>query len=320
MRADRLLEILMLLQTHGKMTMADLAAELEVSRRTILRDVDALSFIGIPIYTEGGHGGGVMLDEHYRTNLLALQEEEIRTLFLDSNIKLLHEVGLGDAAERTLRKLTATVPARYRPSVDHIRQRILIDPSWWWQDSLPLPHWDMLQQAVYEDHPIEAMYEQHSGQVKSYLLEPYSLVAKSSIWYLIARRDGDFRTFRVSRFHQITLLDTVFEREPSFDLPAYWNHHLQSFTEAINEYTFTLRIHTDRLNFVRMLMPGRFHIMDAPDTSGWVTAHFQLETMALAKMLVFELGAQAIVIEPAELYQAVMDTARHFCQDAEGNR
>src|SRR5512142_3343844 len=105
MRADRLLALMLLLQTRGKMTAQDLAEELDVSRRTILRDVDALSFAGIPVYSEGGHGGGIALDEHYRTTLTGLNTLEVQSLFVANNDRVLQDVGLGDAAEHLLLKL-----------------------------------------------------------------------------------------------------------------------------------------------------------------------------------------------------------------------
>src|SRR5262245_7324827 len=208
MRADRLLSLVMLLQTRGKMTTAVLAHELNVSRRTILRDIDALSYAGIPIYADGGHGGGVTLDENYRLSLTGLNESEVRTLFIASNDKLLKDVGLDQAAESTLLKLFAALPALHQPSVDEIRQRIHIDPLWWWHDFQPMPFWDELQQVVYEDRCIHVVYETYNGQVDERLMEPYSLVAKASLWYLIAKRDGELRMYRVSRFHSVELLDT----------------------------------------------------------------------------------------------------------------
>jgi predicted DNA-binding transcriptional regulator YafY len=135
MRADRLLALIMMLQTQGKMTIHTLAETLRVSRRTILRDLDALSLAGVPIYTEGGHGGGVALDEHYRTTLTGLQTHEVRSLFVTNTGTALGDVGLGKASESLVLKLLAALPAMHRPTVDHIRQRLLIDPTWWWHDT-----------------------------------------------------------------------------------------------------------------------------------------------------------------------------------------
>ncbi|GAB4169556.1 MAG: hypothetical protein Fur005_30980 [Roseiflexaceae bacterium] len=239
MRADRLLAMMMLLQTRGKMTAQSLADILEVSRRTILRDIDALSAAGVPIYAEGGHGGGIVLDEHYRTTLAGMQENEVRTLFVSDNTVLLNEIGPGSAAASTQLKLRAVLPAAHQPSVDHMRQRVLIDPVWWWRDPQPQPWWDDLQHAVYEDRCIRVVYERHNNEVIERILEPYSLVAKSSVWYLIARHAGLLRTYRVIRFRQITLLDTHFHRQADFDLPTYWHEQLRQFGELTGKYRFT---------------------------------------------------------------------------------
>lgn len=315
MRADRLLAMAMLLQSRGKMTATALADELGVSRRTILRDVEALSFAGIPIYTDGGHGGGIALDENYRTSLTGLKESEIRALFVSGSSSLLHDIGMGEAAESTLRKLSAALPERHQPAVEHVRQRIHIDPVWWWHDSQPLPFWADLQQAVFEDRPIRVVYEHYNGEVVERVLEPYSLVAKASHWYVIARRDDEFRIYRASRFHGVTLLDTHFQRDESFDLGTFWNERLREFTDTLAEFTFTLRLHSSRLTFARWLTPGRCQIIEPAGEDGWLTARFHLEAMDLAKMLVFGLGTDAVVLDPPELQQAVLDTARQLLEN-----
>jgi predicted DNA-binding transcriptional regulator YafY len=310
MRADRLLSIILLLQRQGKMTTQALAEQLDVSRRTILRDLDALSTANVPVYTDGGHGGGVALDENYRTTLTGLAEAEIRALFIASSSGLLDQLGLGEAAERTQLKLFAALPEPHQPSVDHIRQRIYIDPLWWWHESEKLPFWEDLQRAVYEDWRVLASYENYDGQVAERELEPYSLVAKSGLWYLIARREGELRTYRVSRFHSFTLLDRHFQRAADFDLATYWQEHVQEFAANLSEYGFTLRVHERRLNFMRWLAPGRCEILA---TEGeWVMARLHYESMELAKMLVFGLGMDAEVIEPVELQQTIVDGAREM--------
>lgn len=315
MRADRLLAITMLLQTRGKMTAEALAEALEVSRRTILRDIDALSLAGIPIYAEGGHGGGIALDENYRLSLTGLKEDEVHSLFISSNNQLLKDVGLGEAAENTLLKLFAALPSLHRPSVDHIRQRIHIDPVWWWQDTEPLPFWAELQQAVYEDRHIQAVYQNFNGEVSERILEPYSLVAKASNWYLIAKRDGELRTYRVSRLQQVTLLDAHFRRPDDFDLATYWKEHAGDFVAAISEYGFTLQIEPQHMNFVKWLMTGRYEIVESVDSSGWLTVRFWVESVDLARMLVFGLGAKAVkIIEPRDLQESILADARQIIE------
>jgi predicted DNA-binding transcriptional regulator YafY len=312
MRADRLVALMLLLQTRGKMTTQALAEELGVSRRTILRDVDALSLSGIPVYSEGGHGGGITLDEHYRTTLTGLNTLEVQSLFVANNHRALRDVGLGDAAERLLLKLLAALPLAHHSTADHIRQRLMIDPTWWWHDATTPPFWDDLQQAVYEDRVIETTYENFDGERVERVLEPYSLICKSSVWYLLAERDEELRTYRVTRFHAVRLLDRSFLRSPDFDLPTYWQAHLQNFVGTFSDYRCTLRIHPQRLPFVRWLMPGRWEIAADADDKGWVTIRLMMDSDLLAKMLVFGLAGFVEVIEPSDLAETVLAQAREL--------
>jgi predicted DNA-binding transcriptional regulator YafY len=308
MRADRLLSLMMLLQTRGKLTTQALAEELGVSRRTILRDVEALSISGVPIYSEGGHGGGVALDEGYRTTLTGLNLPEVRSLFVASNSAVLRDVGLDEASDRLLLKLLAALPAAQRPTVDHIRQRLLIDPVWWWHDGQTPPFWNELQQAVYEDRRIEVTYEHFFGERVERALEPYSLVNKSSYWYLIAQRDGELRTYRVSRLHAVRLTGERFTRRADFDLPIWWQAHLQDFIDTFSEYRCTVRVHPSRLTFVKWLMPGRCEVV-GEDERGWFALHLMMDSPLLAKMLLFGLGRDCEVIDPPELRAMVLADA-----------
>jgi predicted DNA-binding transcriptional regulator YafY len=314
MRADRLLTLILLLQSRGKMTAKELADELGVSRRTILRDINALSFSGIPVYSEGGHGGGIALIEDYRTSLTGLKTSEVQTLFLTHDNHALRDVGLGDAAEHLLMKLLAALPKMHHSTADHIRQRLMIDPTWWWHDKATSPFWDELQRAVYEDLLIETKYENYNGNIKARVLAPYSLICKSSLWYLLAERDQQLRTYRVTRFHSIRVLDQSFSRRPDFDLPAYWQEHIKNFEDTFGEYHCTLRIHPDRETFIKWLMPGRWKAVGRPDKDGWITISLTLDSDLLAKMLVFGLVGFVEVIEPPELREAVSEQARALLQ------
>jgi predicted DNA-binding transcriptional regulator YafY len=310
MRADRLLTLILLLQTRGKMTAKELAEELGVSRRTILRDVNALSFSGIPVYSEGGHGGGIALIEEYRTTLTGLKKSEVQTLFLASNNQALRDLGLGDASENLLMKLLAALPKAHHSTADHIRQRLMIDPTWWWHDNSTPPFWDDLQRAVYEDRLIKASYENFEGDVTERVLAPYSLICKSSLWYLIAEREGELRTYRVTRFRSVRLLDQSFSRRPDFDLPTHWQAQMQSFEKTFSGYRCTLRVHQERVSFIQWLMPGRWEILTDADDQGWVTISLMMETDLLAKMLVFGLAGSVEVLAPRELEREVLAQAR----------
>jgi len=320
MRAERLVSIMLLLQTRGKMTASALAEELAVSRRTILRDVDALSLAGIPVYTEGGHGGGIALDEAYRTRLTGLNTPEVQALFVTHHQQALRDVGLNDAADQLVLKLLASLPTAHQLTVEHIRQRLMIDPTWWWHDTeIPL-FWDALQRAVYEDRVIEVTYEHYRGEIVERVLEPYSLVNKSSYWYLVARRDEEFRTYRVSRFLKLHVRDQTFTRLPDFGLQQYWETHLEAFVSNFAAYTCTLRIHPDRVPFVKWLVAGRWRVADEVDQRGWMTFDMALDSEVLAAMLVFGLGTAVEVVTPQSLAEMVVRDARTVIQHLEAKR
>lgn len=310
MRADRLLALMLLLQRRGKMTTQALSEALGVSRRTILRDIDALSLAGVPLYTEGGHGGGVALDENYRLSLTGLKEAEVRALFVANNSRLLRDVGLGEAAESTQQKLFAALPALHQQATEHIRQRIYIDPLWWWHEDHPLPFWEDIQRAVFEDRCIRVVYEHYDGEVVERDLEPYGLAAKASLWYLVAMRNGEVRTYRVSRLHNLKVLDSHFRRRDDFDLVAYWTTHAQEFAAMLTQYTFTLRIDSRRAPVARWYSPGRSEIVQPPGDDGWLTARFSVESVDLARMFVIGLSPQAFVVEPVDLRDSIVEFAR----------
>ena len=314
MRADRLLSIILLLQTRGKMTAKALGEELEVSRRTILRDINALSFSGVPVYSEGGHGGGIALAEAYRTTLTGLNTLEVQSLFVAHNNEALRDVGLGDAGERLLLKLLAALPKTHHSTADHIRQRLMIDPTWWWHEILISPFWEEIQRAVYEDRMIKAQYENSDGKIAERTLAPYSLICKSSVWYLLAERGGELRTYRVNRFHSVQLLVGSFTRRPDFDLPTYWRAHIQNMENFSSGYHCTLRVHPERISFIKTLMPGRWEMVADAEDKGWKTISLSMDSDLQAKMLVFGLSGFVEILEPGELKKAVAAQARDILE------
>lgn len=309
MRADRLISIMLLLQARGKLTAQALATQLEVSTRTIQRDINAMSAAGIPIYADSGHGGGFSLDPGYRVSLTGLKEAEVRALFVSSSTHLLRDLGLGEAAENVQLKLSAALPRPHEQLVEQMRQRFHIDPVWWYGPR-SVPCLAELKQAVETDRRVQVRYEHRDGEVVERLLEPYGLVAKSSIWYLVAMRQGEIRVYRVGRFQQVTVLEERFERASEFDLVSYWEDHCTLFRSRLVPFTFRLLVRNDHLTFVRSHLPGTFEIVASTNRDGWVTMRCETETLAAAKMFVLGLGAAAAVLEPAELHEAVLAQAR----------
>ncbi len=312
MRADRLIQIIMLLQTRGKIKAQSLAEELEVSRRTILRDIDALSIAGIPVYTDSGHGGGISLHETYRSRLTGLKELELLTLLIADNTRILGELGLSQDATRSFLKLLAGLPSSQRTTIQRVRQRILIDPDWWFHEATPPDFWDSLYQAVFDNQMISIQYLNYQGEHNERILEPYSLVSKSSNWYLVARRDEEFRVYRVSRIQSLKVLDQYFEYELDFDLSSFWKKHSLNFAQTQENYTFVLKVHQKQLTFIKTLLPGRTHVIN--EEEDWITLQINVISQRFARMLIFELGMDAEIIEPDELKHDMLNRTQNLLE------
>jgi len=225
MRADRLLSILMLLQTRGRMTAHELAEHLEVSERTIYRDFDALSIAGIPLYTERGPGGGCSLVDGYQTRLTGLTETEVRALFLSTISAPSADLGMGRALEDALLKVFAALPESFRYNVEHARQRIYVDTTWWHSDERVLSCLQTIQAAIWRDQKLSIDYHCDDGTQQQYLIEPYGLVVKTGTWHLVCMLADERHVFRVSRIYNAEVTDLSFTRLADFNLVACWNEH-----------------------------------------------------------------------------------------------
>src|SRR5581483_11174125 len=178
MRADRLLSLLMLLQIKGQCTAHDLAKRLEVSERTIYRDIEALSTAGVPVYAERGPGGGCMLAEGYRTSLTGLTESEVRTLFMSGIASPLADLGVSDALEAAMRKLLAALPTAHRHDAERVRQRLYTDSTWWYEVHQTAPFLQTVQMAIWQDRKVRMTYRKAEGEVSERIIDPLGLVAK----------------------------------------------------------------------------------------------------------------------------------------------
>ena len=203
MRADRLLSLLMLIQARGKMTVRELAEELEVSERTIYRDITALSTSGVPVYALRGPGGGVRLIEEYRTTLTGLTPDETRALFMLSIPAPLMQLGMGEEFKGALLKLSASLPASRRADEARTRQRIHLDSSWWFQSEQDVPYMHTVQQALFQDRRlhIKVRWNFFNTELEQEA-EPYGLVAKANVWYLVYGRGGTPHVTRVRSSRQ----------------------------------------------------------------------------------------------------------------------
>jgi predicted DNA-binding transcriptional regulator YafY len=310
MRADRLLSILLLLQTHRQMTARALAERLEVSERTIYRDIDALSGAGVPVSATRGKGGGCLLLDGYRTNLTGLNEAEIQTLFLTQPAHLLGDLGLRQASEAALIKLRAALPPPARRDAEYARQRILVDTAGWRQPTDPLPCLPVVQEAVWQERRLRFSYGRTETETVERLVDPLGLVAKGAMWYLIALTAGAIRTYRVARIRAATVTDEPCTRPPDFDLAAYWAESSATFVANLPRYTVTLRVAPAVLPAVTGAGAyGRIEAIGATDTDGWTTLHLVFDIEDEACGYVFRFGTQVEILAPEALRDRVARTA-----------
>jgi predicted DNA-binding transcriptional regulator YafY len=307
MRADRLLSALMLLQAHGKLTGRELAARLEVSERTVHRDMDALSAAGVPVAALRGPRGGWQLDEGWRSKVPVLDEVELRA-FLMAQPRVVGDRRLAAAAQRAVDKLIAALPLSMRARAASMRQRLHVDTAGWWGTVDELESLPSVQDAVSRDRKLAFTYRRASGELVERIVDPLGLVAKGATWYLVANTPNGFRTYRVSRIERPLMLEQPCIRPHDFDLAAYWRASTTEFLQTRVRYPVLLRLHPQaaaRVRSWRMCAPADVAV--AEDSEGWVTLrlHFEDEDQALFVSLGF--GAKAQVLEPESLRRRLRD-------------
>jgi predicted DNA-binding transcriptional regulator YafY len=310
MRADRLLSIVLLLQTHPCLTAHELAQRLEVSERTIYRDMEALTIAGIPVFAERGRSGGWSLVEGYRTNLTGLNAPEIQALLLNTPSQLLSDLGLEEAADVALLKILAALPQLTRRDAQYFQQRIHFDTGQWFGSQDDTPCLTDLQQALWQDAQAEIDYQRSDGALVRRTIDPLGLVAKGHIWYLIAAIESEIRTYRVSRISCVRMTANLVNRPADFDLAKYWSQSTQEFLAKLPNYPTTLRVKQALLPKIRSWRYSRVDDVSQVDSDGWVTIRADFEVLEEACQRVLSLGADVIIIEPDALREVVIQTAR----------
>ncbi len=306
MRADRLLSILMLLQAHRRLTARELAQRLEVSERTILRDMDALSGSGVPVMAERGAGGGWSLVDGYQTKLTGLNAAEIQALFLSRPMQLMADLGLRQSSQAAMLKLQAALSETGRRQAEFMQRRILIDTRGWRDPAESVTLLPAAMEALWNGRKLRFQYLRESCEASERVAEPLGLVAKGSIWYLVARVEGETRTYRVSRMRQAAVLAEAAEWPEDFDLAAYWNRSAAEFREQLPRYYATFLVDPGVMRWVRY-RGWRLEEELPADDGVRIRVRFDIEQEALQFALSF--GDKLVVLEPAELRAAVVSSA-----------
>ncbi|WP_458246474.1 helix-turn-helix transcriptional regulator [Streptomyces sp. MAI_2237] len=299
MKSSRLVSILLLLQTRGRMTAAQLAEELEVSVRTVYRDVEALGAAGVPLYGDAGHAGGYRLLDGYRTRLTGLTADEAEALFLAGAPGPAAELGLGTVLAAAQLKVRAALPAELRAHADRISGRFHLDAPGWYADAAETPYLTAVADAVWHGRVLHVLYRRWAEPTDvERRLEPYGLVLKAGRWYVVAGPGP--RTFRVDQILRLADPGEEFTRPPDFDLAAYWAAYQRDFHDRLYRGEAVVRLAPD-VRLPRAVGLGT-------DADGWTVARVPIESVAHAHGEFLRLGSGIEVLEPSDLRLSIART------------
>jgi predicted DNA-binding transcriptional regulator YafY len=313
MRASRLVSLLLLLQSRGGQTAAELARELEVSVRTIHRDVDALSASGVPIYADRGPHGGIRLVDGYRTRLTGMTADEAEALFLSGLPGPAAELGLGTVVAAARLKVLASLPVELRARASRLVERFHLDAAAWYHADEPVPLLGPLSEAVWEAQRVQIGYNRGDKTVDR-ILEPLGLVLKAGVWYLVAAADGQPRTYRVSRVAHVTTLEDRFERPERFDLAAFWTESSSAYERDTPRIEVILRIAGERLPRLHGVVGERpydtIERLPVTDPDGWIHIRLTLDWPNEVITQILAVGPDCELLEPVELRDRIEAQAR----------
>jgi predicted DNA-binding transcriptional regulator YafY len=307
MKSERLISLLLLLQSRQQSTARALADTLEVSERTVYRDVDALSAAGVPVYANRGSTGGITLADGYRRALMHFNEDEVRALFFSGESPLA-DLGLDRGLDRALSKLHGGFADVMQKAADKARSRIHLDSRRWNQAQPPRDMLTTLRRAVWDDRCIRMTYEDRNRRGSERVVEPLGLVSKAGVWYLIAQTAGEPRTYRVERIVTAQELEEHFERPRGFDLERYWSSSSAIFAAAAktDRIDVDFRVQCDAVE--RLNTYWQADVLDRNETEALVRVSFPNAEIAIFQAIAWADVARAI--EPAGLCEQIVARAR----------
>ncbi|MEV1331376.1 WYL domain-containing protein [Micromonospora costi] len=318
MRASRLVSLLLLLQSRGRMTAPELAAELEVSVRTVYRDVEALGASGVPVYADRGPAGGYRLLDGYRTRLTGMTPAEVEALFLAGVPGPAAELGLGSVLSAAELKLQAALPSELADRGGRIRQRFHLDAPTWFREPEPTPHLAALAGAVWSDRRVRMRYRRwRAPREVTRTLDPLGLVLKAGRWYLVAAVDGQVRTYRVGAVLDLSVLDEPADRPDDFDLARSWQEHADRYEQGVYRAEARVRMTVAALELMPYVFPPAMSraaraAAGEPDADGWLLTTVPIESIKHGHIELLKLGAEVEVLAPAELRDRFTGTAHRL--------
>jgi predicted DNA-binding transcriptional regulator YafY len=312
MRASRLVALLLLLQSRGGMTAAELARELEVSVRTIHRDVEALGAAGVPVYAERGPHGGIRLVDGYRTRLTGMTSDEAEALFLSGLPGPAAELGLGTVVAAARLKVLAALPSELRGRATRLLERFHLDAAGWFRAGEPVPHLAAIADCVWEGRRLEVAYDRGDRTVTR-TLDPLGLVLKAGTWYLVAAHDQQLRTYRISRVRGSVALDERAVRPEGFDLASYWTESIATYERETPRIEVTIRVRRDAGRWLEDVVDASAVAaaaeLEDPDPVTWRRLRVTMDWPREVAGRLLAMGSALEVLGPPELRAEIADLA-----------
>jgi predicted DNA-binding transcriptional regulator YafY len=306
---------MMILQARGRTTAEELAQALEVSTRTIYRDVNALSSAGVPVYADGGPGGGYALLDSYRTTLTGLKEDEVRALFMLAIPGPLADLQISQPLKAAILKVTGALPGHIQETRRAIDNRLYLDAKGWFQQEESLRYLKTVEEAVWQERQLRMTYRRQDGSVRQRMVSPYGLVAKAGVWYLVAAAGSGIRVYRISRVEAAELLDETFTRPAEFDLIQYWNNWAAEYAAMLPEYPVTLSVAPDFIPRLPQILGEAvkpFLEEASVGHDGRAVITYTFERLEEARAYILGMGSAVTVLEPEELRASVVAFAQEI--------
>lgn len=307
MQSSRLLSILLRLQARGRVSARELADSLEVSVRTIYRDIDALSAAGVPVLAEKGRQGGFALRDGYRTRLTGLDRPEAESLFLSGVPIAAAQLGLGPAQERMRLKLLASLPEAGRLDAERVASRFHVDPVAWFQGPDEQRLLPQLAAAVWSSRMVSMRYDSWKGVVERQV-SPLGLVLKAGLWYLVAASGTQPRTYRVASIQAMAVQDMPALTPQRFDLRRYWDRFAKDYETRIHAGRARVRARPRALKELARLshaMARAVALAGPCNRAGWHVLEIPIESVEVAAGELLRLGPDVQALGPKELRDAL---------------
>lgn len=320
MRADRLLQLISLLRRHGRLPAWRIAELLEVSERTVLRDMEALSAAGVPVFTEPGRNGGCVLLDDFQTDVSGLTPDEAQAMFAFASRSAVDDLGLGASLGSALTKLAATVPEAALERADALSSVMVVDRRRWFAAAEEVPVLPLLREAAVRRHQVRLRYRSlRDERPRSRTVHPYGLVENSGVWYLLAAHRGEVKSFRVSRIASARELDAAAVVPDDLDLGAIWRETRAAFESSRDAQELVVAVAPRALDLFRQIstsqaLPGGVPRQTGthPDPDGgpdWVELTLLARGPRAATAMVLGFGGDVLLIGPPHLRRAMIASA-----------